>query len=88
MKIKEGFILHHIADQWIAIAVGDVPETKNILITLNKTGAFVWELLQKDMSYQEVICRMTDRYAIDEEVARQDLNYFLENVRNANLLEE
>ena len=78
MKIKKGFILHHIIDQWIAVAVDDNLETKRVFITLNKTGAFVWELLQKDMSYQEVICRMTDKYAIDEEVARQDLNYFLE----------
>ena len=47
MKIKDGFMLSEFGDKYIVVAVEQQAEKHNILITLNKTAGFVWQLLDR-----------------------------------------
>lgn len=88
MKIKKGFVLRKFADKWIAVASDDIADEHNILITLNKTGVFVWNLLQNDIDYNTVIAKITEHYNIDEKTAKADFDIFLEKVRKAGIIDE
>lgn len=88
MKIKKGFVLRKFADKWIAVASDDIADEHNILITLNKTGVFVWNLLQNDIDYNTVIAKITEHYDIDEKTAKADFDIFLEKVRKAGIIDE
>lgn len=88
MKIKKGFIINKFAGKYIAVSTCDFGNKANVLVTLNNTGAFVWELLENDMSYNEVLSRLMEKYDVDVDTARADLDSFLHNVRKADLLDE
>ncbi len=88
MKIKDGFILRKFADKYLSVAVGNAADEFNVLITLNETGAFVWDLMQEDVSYDFVIEQMLENYEVDRETAIRDLDEFLEKTRSAGLIDE
>ena len=47
MKIKEGFLLREVAGQTVVLPMNGDLEL-NMMITLNETGAFIWEKLQEE----------------------------------------
>ncbi len=88
MKLKSEFVLRNFADKYIAVSVNDSADDSNAFITMNKSGAFVWELLQNDISYDEVINAITNKYDISIDTAKADFDEFLRIVRNAGMLYE
>ena len=88
MKIKDGFVLRKFGGKWLAVTVDDAADEKNVLVTLNETGAFVWELLQKESAYADVVSKLVENYEIDEAAAKQDLDRFLDACRTAGILDE
>ena len=42
MKIKEGFLLRQVSGQVVVLPTGNELDL-NMMITLNDTGAFLWE---------------------------------------------
>lgn len=88
MKIKSEFVLRKFSDKFIAVSVNDSADENNVLITMNSSGAFVFELMQKDVSYKEVIDKLIEKYDIKEATAKADFDAFLQNVRNAGMLYE
>lgn len=88
MKIKNGFALRNFADKWIAVSINDNTHENNLFITLNNSGAFVWDLLQNETDYDTVIKAITEKYDIDTKTAQDDFDAFLFKVRNAGILDE
>lgn len=88
MKLNSEFVLRNFADKYIAVTVNDSADEQNAFITLNKSGAFVWELLQNEISYDEILCKMIIKYDVDESTAKADLDEFLTIVRKAGMLYE
>ena len=86
MKLKEGFMLKEVAGSYIVIPVGQVDFTA--MITVNETGAFLWEQLMDDSSLEELCANMVQEYAIDESTARRDIEAFLNILSDNGLLEE
>ena len=85
MKLKSEYVLRGFADKYIAVSVNDTADN-NVLITMNKSSKFVWELLQNDIEYSEVIEKITARYGIDETTAKTDFDEFLNTLRKADML--
>ena len=54
MKIKSGFIVRKIADQHMAVPVGERSQELHGMIGLNETGAFLWELLEEDQTEESL----------------------------------
>ena len=88
MKIKTGFALRRFADKWIAVSCDELADTRNTLITLNKTAAFVWEHLQDDTDRDTLLAALTARFNADETVIAADLDAFLQQAREAGILDE
>jgi hypothetical protein len=47
MKVKEGFILRNIVDEWIVMPTGTNIQNFEAAIVLNEVSAFLWRLLEK-----------------------------------------
>ena len=63
-----------------------VPVTNNIadmnsVYTLNETGAFIWEHIDGKNSIAEIITALTEEYEIEREVAEEDVNAFIQNLK-------
>ena len=86
MKIKQGFILREVSGNFIVVAVGEATKTFNGMIQLNDTGAFLWKLLEKGATQEQMVEQMATEYAVDNQVAQQDVKEFIENLKEANLL--
>ena len=88
MKIKKGFTVRNIAGSDIVVPVGNAEKIFNGMITLNESGAFFWNALLKDTTVDEVVKKVTSEYDVDEERAKADVEKFIEQLRDNNLIEE
>lgn len=88
MKIKDGFILRKFADKIVAVATDEMADYDNTFIKMNSTGEFVWNVMQNDVTYDFIIKSLLDKYDIDEETAKNDLDEFLATIKKAGLLDE
>lgn len=87
MKIKEGYAVREIGDKYIVVALEDDPDEYSGMITLNNSGYYIWNKLKSDISYDELLSDLTDKYDAPLEVIKADLDTFLENAKRVNILE-
>ena len=87
MKIKEGFLLRPLADTFVVVPVGQAAVDLRGMITLNGTGAFLWQALQTEQTEQALVDAVLETYEVTPDVAAQDVTRFLELLRTNELLE-
>lgn len=88
MKTKKGFMLRSVGGRHVVVAIGKASEEFNGLITLNETGAFLWQQLQNGTTYDDMLNAMLDEYDVDEATARAGIDAFIETAKDANLLDD
>ncbi len=87
MKIKSGFILHVVGGEHVVVPVGERTKDFKGMIRLNGSGAFLWELMQKEFTRESVLAALLAQYEVTEEVASETLDQFIGTLRDAGLLE-
>ena len=88
MKIKEGFVVRKIANQYMAVPVGARAKELHGMIGLNETAAFLWELLKEERTTEELATLLYDEYEISEESALEAVKKFGELLEKERLLED
>ena len=86
MKVRDGFILRNMGDSYLVVPVGSATVDFRCIITLNGTGAFLWELLQDECAEEELVKALLSEYEVAEDVAARDVAGFVEELRKADLL--
>ena len=86
MKIKEGFVVRKIANQYMAVPVGSRAKELHGMIGLNETAAFLWELLKEDRTEEELSAFLYDEYEISEEKALESVKRFGELLKKEGVL--
>ena len=86
MKISPGYLLRSIAGKNIVISVHDNLDF-NGMITLNDTGVFFWNLLQNDITKEEMIAAVMKEYDVSEAEVSGDIDEFIKKLSDANILE-
>lgn len=79
MKIKEGYLLHQVAGQTVVLPTGGELDL-NVMITLNETGAFLWERLQEQTTTEELVKALLGEYDVDEATARSCVEAFVKKL--------
>lgn len=87
MKIKPGYLLREVAGQFIVVPVGNQAISFNGIITLNKSGKVIWEVMQKETSKDEIIHALKEVFEVSDEVAMKDVNTFIETLKTHSLVE-
>ena len=87
MKIKDGFAKRNIAGSEIVVPVGKTAIEFNGMITLNETGAFIWDCLTDDTTEDEMVNRLLAEYDVNEAKAAEDVARFVAMLSENDLLE-
>lgn len=87
MKIKEGFVVRKIANQYMAVPIGARAKEVHGMIGLNETAAFLWELLKQNRTEEELATLLYDEYEISEEDALEVVRRFSTMLQEEGVLE-
>ena len=86
MKINGEFILREVVDEYVLIPVGDTALRFSGIIGLNPVSAFIWQKLQEGEEREELLAAILDEFEVSREQAGKDLDEFLEQLRNHQML--
>ena len=86
MKIKDGFVLQEVAGQTVVVPVGDGLDL-NMMITLNETGAFLWEHLENDTNEAALVGALLAEYDVDKATAENAVAAFVQKLESTGFLE-
>ncbi len=88
MRVKEGFILHNIGDEYMAVATGEAAQSFNGIVRNNETAAYIFELLQQETTEEAVVEAMCERYDAERCVIEKDVKATIQKMREAGFLHE
>lgn len=86
MKVKEGFILRAMGDNHLVVPVGALTVDFRCIITLNDTGAYLWQQLLQERSEEELVQLLLDEYDVTAQRAAEDVSAFIDQLKKADLL--
>lgn len=77
MRRSSDFLLRDVADTLVIVPVGEAVSGFPGMMTLNSTGAYIWELLEQEQTVQSLVDALVARYEVDEPKAREDVEAFI-----------
>ena len=86
MKLKEGFILRSVAGETVVIPTGDDLDL-NMMITLNDTGKFLWERLEKGAQQEELVEALLQEYDVAQQTAVEHVDLFIGKLEKHGFIE-
>lgn len=89
MRIKDGFIVTKIIDDYIVVPTGDNIVDFAVAVSLNESGAFLWEQLKTDTDETALVQALLKEFdGVDETTAKADVSEFLAMLKTNGFLEE
>ena len=86
MRINKEYVLREIAGDYIIIPVGATALEFNGLITVNEVGVTLWNMLQEEVTMEDLALGVLAEYDVQEEVAREDIQEFLDELVKGGIL--
>lgn len=88
MKIKKGFKLRKVIDNFVVVPLEDAAKEFQGMIHLNETSAFLWKLIEDGLTDKNDLAKMlVDHYEVDHQTALKDVNEFINILKQNNVLE-
>ena len=88
MKIKQGFVLRNVVDEFIVMPTGDNIAKFEGAVVLNEVSAFIYKQLENYVSREDLLMAMLGEYEVDEATAAADLDALLQKFSEMGLLEQ
>ena len=76
MKLKEGFVMRKVAGETVVLPTGDELDL-NVMITLNETGKFIWQLLENEIEEAAIVSEILKEYKVDRITAEAAVAGFI-----------
>lgn len=87
MKRKNGYLMTELGDTCYAVAAEDAADCPNVLVTMNRVGSVIWKLLEEEITAEQLVQALCDRFDAPADVIRADAEAFLDKLSKAGLLE-
>ena len=84
--IKKELLKREVAGECFLIPMGKTVYDYNGMFILTELAAFVWDLLPQAQNEEEILQAILEEYEVTEEVARADLQVFLDKLRNMDVI--
>lgn len=81
MKRSSDFILRDVAGTIVIVPVGAAVSDFPGMITLNSTGAYIWELLESEQTVESLVEALQARYDVEQDLARADVEAFIKKLK-------
>ncbi|MBQ8022619.1 MAG: PqqD family protein [Bacteroidales bacterium] len=89
MRIKKGFVLRRICDQYVITGEGLEQVNFSKLVTLNNTAAFLWQAVEgKDFDPETLADLLFDKYDVTRERALDNARKLCAQWLEMGLIEE
>ncbi len=88
MKLKYNFVVRNVAGQSVALAVGEDNKNFNGMIKLNSVGEYIFKLLENEITVDEIVNNLTEKYDVSAEEASASLSSYLDVLRKNELIIE
>lgn len=87
MKRNETFLIRAVGNESVLIPLGAQVGTMNGMVILNDTAQCLWELLRDDRSLDELAAAVAERFEVEPERARADVQRFLDEAAKIGMIE-
>ena len=84
MRRNPEFVLCNVASTHVLMPAGSAAVNLNGMVTLNDTGVAIWNKLERETAFEELLALILDAYDVNEETARDDLQRFLKTLKSIN----
>ena len=88
MKLRGEFVVRQVLDSIVAVPVGQTALTFNGMVMLNEVGRVIWACLEQETTLSEIVTAVTDTFEVEAAEAEADVLAFIDQLRDARLLEE
>lgn len=88
MKIKNGFVLRRVMDNYVVVAVGEASKSFRGMLKLNATAAEVWQGIEKGLSESQICDVLCEKYDVEPSVAICDVKKTVEELLSHGFAEE
>lgn len=88
MKLKSGVIITKAQGGFVAVDAGAGEGRFNGMVKMNKTAAFIAELLKDGADENVLVKKLLKKYDATEDAARQSVADVISNLRKAGLIED
>lgn len=86
MRLKDDFILHNTGEDFVIIATGEATKNFNGIIKLNNMGGEIVSFLSNDISEEDIIKAIVEKYEVDYDTAKEDIKNILDSLRKAGVI--
>lgn len=77
MRRNPDFLLREVADTTVVVPVGAATQSFAGMITLNGSGAFLWEQLAREQTVSSLADALVAQYEVTREAACADVEKFI-----------
>ena len=89
MKIKKGFILREMpGGTSVVVGVGENSEKLKGYLTLNESGAFIWKILEKGATVDEIVSEILKEYDVEEGIVKADVTAVVSKLKEIGALDD
>ena len=75
-------MLRDVAGSKVIVPVGTAVTAFPGMVTLNATGAYIWELLETEQTVDTLVDALLERYDVSQAQAKTDVVAFLKKLQN------
>ena len=86
MKVKENYELKNVLGEYIVIPQGSEMKVFSGAMVLSEESAFVWNLLKKETTREELLSSVLKEYDVSQEKAAEDLDGMLRQLEEYGIL--
>lgn len=86
MKLKLQLVKRDIAGDIILVPVGEATTKIKGLITINETGAAIWDALPEAENEEAIVDRLFEEFDAGRDELRRDVDEFLNKLRELDII--
>lgn len=86
MKLKAQLVKREIAGDVILVPVGETTTKLQGLLTINETGAAIWDVLPAAENEEAIVEQLYEMFDVERDVLRQDVHAFTAKLRELDIL--
>ena len=88
MKLRGEFVVRQVLDSIVAVPVGQTALHFNGMVMLNEVSRVIWTCLEQETTPEEIVTTVMDNFEVEAAEAEADVLALINQLRDAQLLEE
>lgn len=86
MKLKDGVVITSVNNTYVLVDTSSNDKRFNGIIKLNDTGKAMCDFLNEELSFEELVNKMLEKYDVEKDILEKDINNTLEKLKEKNIV--